>query len=548
MTITPQGNEAVPYSFSFTTGSGPDTAAPQFLGFNPPAGATGVGIDGPFTALFNKQLGVFAILQGISVRDSSGATPQFSVALSADGKGVAIQPQSNGFTAGLQMTIDPTRVLDASGNHGQGVAQTASYSTFLATSLTGPLLQGFFPAAGQMSVPTNVSIRLLFDRVLDAATFPAGIQVTSNGAAVAAKYATFASGWGVAIQPENVLAPNQTYSVTVGAGLLDGAERPAQQAWTFSFTTGAALDTVAPQVSASGPNYGVAAPANVAFGFRGNKPIMPLAALEYTSLAGPGNPAAVASISPDGQTFMLVPSVPLQVGQQYSVGLQDVVDITSAPFITGALNATIGLPSDGTQPAVLAVSPPDGSQGVATSARIQVLMNKAVGIPTSANFVQLSSGGAAVPASVNINGSEIDITQATLLPNTTYTIAVNGITDLEGNVTPASSTQFTTGGAPSSVFARNWFLRRPQMERPASYVNTSITFTFSAPLSPLAAFNGFSVEDALGLYLYPATATLSGATLTITPAHALLANSLIRVFVQINDMWEVTPPRHPSNL
>jgi hypothetical protein len=75
-----------------------------------------------------------------------------------------IEHHSTGFPTAYQITVDPSQIQDPFGNHGQGPIQTASYTTFLATGTSGPVLSGHFPADGESGLPLNVGIRLLFDR------------------------------------------------------------------------------------------------------------------------------------------------------------------------------------------------------------------------------------------------------------------------------------------------------------------------------------------------------------------------------------------------
>ena len=190
-TITPQSTLGDPYSFDFTTGSGPDTSTPQLIGFSPPSGTTGTGTSGPFIALFNKRLSITALQgQAVSVRvPANGISPQPEISLTADGKGLVIEPmpQANGGTywpESYQITVDPTEIQDVSGNPGQGVPQTAMYITFATQETSGAALKSFFPADGASGLPLNVSIRLLFSSVIDSTTAAAGIVLQAGGKSV----------------------------------------------------------------------------------------------------------------------------------------------------------------------------------------------------------------------------------------------------------------------------------------------------------------------------------------------------------------------------
>jgi large repetitive protein len=544
-TVTPDPSVGTPYSFSFTTGSGPDKSPPHLIGFSPASGATGVGIQGPFTALFDKRLLNTSAARGLGVvAASQGGGTQSNVAVTsptADGMGIAIQLPNEGFTTFLQLTVDPTKFQDAFGNPGQGIPQTAHYTTFVATDLSGPSLRAFFPADGDQALPVNVSIRLLFDRPVDLATASSGIVLSSNGNTVPVTFVAFAAGSGVALKPAGLLAPNQIFQVSVSPALLDLTESPAPQSWSFQFRTGANPDGVtaaAVSYAPSGNSSGV--PLNAVFAVRANKRIMPLAAVEYVSLnignGGNRGPAvaATASISPDGQTFTLTPVAPLAPLQGYIADLTDLVDITGSQFLSGA-GFTTGTAEDNIPPAVLAVIPVDGAQGIAATTPIQVLFNDLPGAPQT-DALSLTANGQTVPSKFNLSSSLLTVTPSVpLAANTTYTLAVGGLTNLAGIAFPPLSATFTTDANPAPATSVQLLSTSPLADTQGADVNSQIVFTFDSPLNSLTAFTGFTVSDA-ATGTYPATATVSGANLTITPSHPLLRNSVITARVTTTDV------------
>jgi hypothetical protein len=95
--------------------------------------------------------------------------------------------------------------------------------------------------------------------------------------------------------------------------------------------------------------------------------------------------------------------------------------------------------------------------------------------------------------------------------------------------------QFVTGAAAPSTGSPKLLSTSPQANADGVDVNTAISFTFDAPLSPLAAISGFTVSDSV-FGAYPAAATVADGTLTIKPAHPLLHDSAIRVTVSTTDI------------
>jgi hypothetical protein len=189
-TITPAATMADPYSFDFTTGTGPDTVAPQLAGFDPPSGTSGLGVQGPFTVRFNKRLLSTAVLSAGAVTLKPSFCYGTSLSMTADGKGIIARPQFQGcggypWPQFYQLTVDPSKIQDVSGNAGQGSPQSAQYTTFTATDPNGPTLKGFFPAEGDTGLPLNVSVRLLFSQTMDTSSALGGIVLETNGTAVA---------------------------------------------------------------------------------------------------------------------------------------------------------------------------------------------------------------------------------------------------------------------------------------------------------------------------------------------------------------------------
>jgi large repetitive protein len=534
-TMTPPATIAPPYSFDFTTGAGPDNAGPRLVGFSPPSGTTGVGINGPFIAQFDKPLMGTALFSGAVSIKSGGYGNATGIFPTADWMGIIITPQPVGWATFFQITVDPSKLKDAQGNAGQGVAQTAQYSTFIAASTGGPVLAGFFPADGSSGLPSNVDIRILFDRPIDPTT-TAAITLTVNGSAVPVRYNMFASNAGVELKPQNLLAANAVCQVTIGTGLQDQNGLALSQAHSFQFTSSGNPDLAPAQSLGMSPSYNQVAPLNSVVAFRANKPILPLAALELTRLTGGDNPPVSAAFSADGQTLVLTPQAPLTPGVQYGVSFWDVVDVTGAPFYQSTMSFTPGSQTDTAPPAILTTSIVDGAQGVLLNTQPMLAFSEPVFIPADA--VQLLKNGRPVSISTNSSTPTFLVVQpggyVPFDPSTMYTLALNGVADLAGNPLPPFSMQFTTAASGSSGTPVTLLSSFPAQGDQNVDVNISITLNFSANVSPMAAYSGSGVLDSVE-GVYPCTTTVSGNSVTITPTHPLLPNSTITASISSSD-------------
>ncbi len=545
-TITPVPTEGPPFSFSFTTGAGPDTTAPTLVGFEPPSGTTGVGVEGPFIARFNKRVivpGFNSTAIKISASVYGGTVPS-SASITPDGTGIVIVPNpsypSFFYPGTIQLAIDPTMVTDIYGNAGQGIPQTAHYTTFVPTSLSGPTAVTFFPADGDTAVPTNASVRLLFDRALDTTTLAAGVTLMENGSPVPVHANAFAQNFGVELKAVNLLDAGQTFQVLVGAALLDQFGIGATQNLSFQFTTGTSPDTFAPAVVSASP-VGPVSVSNPIVTVRVNKRIMPLAVVEYSSGAfalnasngGIAIPAPTASLSADGLTLIVTPGVALTAGTYYAMNPVDLVDVTGTSFPLSNVSFTPGTTPLSSPPTVVAASPPDGSQNVSPSVPIQIAFSAPIGSSRIAQPVLLLENGQPVPVSTSLDSTSQTMTvrPAQLDPNAAYTLQLIDIWDVAGNQMAPVSIQFATGAAATNNGNSGALVSStPTTGATGVDVNTTISATFASPLSPLAAVSGFSIVDSANL-AYPAMAVVSGSTITVTPAHALPQNTSITVTV-----------------
>lgn len=390
-TVNPGASVGVPYSFSFTTGGIGDKTSPHLLGVSPPSGTTGVGLNGPFTFQFDKRI-VRSLQpnQGVTVAAWPSRVYSYgsSSTLSADGTALTVTVNvSQSYPTGYVITVDPTQLIDAFGNAGQGAPLTAQYSTFVTTDSSGPHLQASLPANGDTGVPTNVIPRLIFQRTIDTTTAAQGITLLSGGVAQTiafnfGNYSTYPNtGSAFSITPAKLLAPNQTYSIVIGAGLLDPSGFPVQQPQTIQFTTGSGPDLIAPKVLGSPPSVSSAPPNSVVL-IRTNKPIAPIVigrlssvGLGYSQSSGNPVPASV-TLSPDGTLLTMTPQAPLSPGD-YTVSTSEIVDTSGNPFVFPSyVSLNVSGDVDNTPLVLLAVNPPPGASSVPPSTNIRLLFNK----------------------------------------------------------------------------------------------------------------------------------------------------------------------------
>lgn len=550
-TVTPGREVGAPYSFSFTTGGSADKTPPRLLSIDPPSGATGIGLAGPFRLQFDRRI-TRTVQQGQGVTLSAlGAVypVPLSYSLSDDGATLTLRPSvTQNYPAGYVLTVDPTKFVDAFGNTGQGEPVTANYTTFVAIDPSGPHLQASLPADGDTNVPTNVIPRLIFQRSINPDTASKGIELRSGDTVHPISFnstidATIAyAGTALGIVPSKPLVPNQTYTIVINSGLTDFQGFSGSQPRTIRFTTGAGPDLVTPAVLAFSPAT-VTAPPNARILIRTNKPISPLV-LDRLSAGGLAsgdsgeNPApASATLSNDGTLLTLTPLAPLPA-KPLRVRVSELIDTAGAPFYpsgSGGIAFNVTGAEDHEAPVLLAVNPPPGADSVPPSAAIRLRFSEACGTCSFPGVISVLANGNSVPAKLTRDyglNNDFTVGFGGLSPATAYTVSLTGIMDLAGNPMPDYSFSFTT--ASGSVALAYPKLIESSLANGDTGVNPSgpFVFTYDTALNPVSSISTVSLTGPTG-YQFPVRATVSGSSLTITPTAPLPAGTRFRLSCQV---------------
>ena len=169
---------------------------------------------------------------------------------------------------------------------------------------------------------------------------------------------------------------------------------------------------------------------------------------------------------------------------------------------------------DTTSPTVTAVSPPNGSTGVAVNASVEIQLSKTINRQT-VNTTSLTLTPA-VSGSVSLSASGTILTftpSASLATNQAYTISATGFADVDGNlITPFSGT-FTTKTSSAPDTTRGNITMAPASGATSVPTNTVVVFTFSKPFNPVTVGYGGNVS------LYDSTdSTYIGGALTFNNA------------------------------
>ena len=226
------------YVWTFTTGAGPDTTAPQVSSTNPVDMALSVGTNQKIVATFDKGMNSSTINGATFTLMGPGVTPVLgTVTYSTIGDTATFTPSSALATSTVYTATITTGVSDLSGNP---LASNFvwTFTTGLATDTTAPTVTLMNPANGALGVGIDASVNATFDKAMDPSTLnPSTFTVTGPGATVVVGKVSYdVSGMIATFTPVSPLAANITFTATI-AGALDLAGNPlATTSWTF--TTG----------------------------------------------------------------------------------------------------------------------------------------------------------------------------------------------------------------------------------------------------------------------------------------------------------------------
>jgi len=465
--------------------------------------------------------------------DPSGFTASF----------VPQTPYSVGRCISVQLTPG---ILDLTQNPFPGAF--FSFTTGFGPQTQGPQLVSVSPANGATGVPTNTQVVAQFNEPLSVISATTGLEVLQGGTPIAGAIALSNGNTLVTFTPVSSLSPNTVYTIAATAQITDVAENALMNPSNFTFTTGAALDTTTPSVTAVSPASGAGGvPTNSAVQVQFSKQIDPLTVttadfavfLSPTPFVHTPIPGAVA-VSPDGLTATFTPSALLDPSTDYVINATNgIADLEGHALFSFGSSFSTGLGTGTTAPTVVQASPPNGALGVPVNPQVAVVVSAPVSAASvGSSAITLSAGGTPVTGSVSLSSDRTSLTftpSSLLAVSTTYTVKASGFTDQAGNTVSAFTSTFTTG--PSGVANTT----RPTVTAvsPANgasgvAVNTNIMLTFNEALDPATVnvntipifASGFAGELGGSYKLDP-----TGTVVTFAPLSLLPANTTIVVAV-----------------
>jgi len=514
---------APPFTSTFTTNSG--SSSPVVASISPNTGATvptnvQVFIQSP------RRLNPASLTSQNTYFQNGGGHAPAAVKFSPDGLSVSITPQRP-LSAGasyflVSPLVDIVKLF---------VPTNLFFTTSFNTQTQGPAVVSTSPQAGASGIPLNTAPTILFSAPIRASSASAGIQFTSGGNPVSATISVNNAGTLVTITPAALLSPNTAYSISVSSTVADLAGNSLQSPVLAGFTTGTAPDLTAASVIAVNPANDSFAPTNVAIQVLLSKPVDHNSVTATTLALADSNQQNVhgtVQISPNDLVLSFVPQAPLKALTSYSLMIGSLTDLSGVRFQSpGFVAFETNSGPDTTTPSVVSVSPPPGSSGIPSNARVNVRFNKSIDpVTVTAASLRLLMGSTPVPSSLILADNLVILRPLTSLqPSTVYTLQGAGITDVAGNPLGALTSSFTTA---VSAVDDNTFPTlvsvAPADRSTGVAVNTPVQITFNKPIDPTT-----SPAIATSGVILAGTTVVSGPVVTFTPQAPWPGNAQITV-------------------
>ena len=386
------------------------------------------------------------------------------------------------------------------------------------SDVTPPTVSSVVPEHLSTEVPLNSRILATFSEAMNPATITTTSFTLRQGTVTVAATTAY-TGVTATLTPAANLLPDTHYTATITTAAQDLAGNALVVDYVWTFTTGTAVDTTRPTVSAVVPeNLATDAPINTAVTATFSEAMNPLS-ITTATFTLEGDDPVTGTVTYAGVTATFTPDADLTPDTLYTGMITTAVEDLAGNTL--ALNYvwtfTTGAAPDTTAPVVSSVHPANLAINVPFNTAVTATFSEAMNPLTITTASFTLAGLAPVLGTVTYAGTTATFTpNADLLPATVYTATITTFAkDLAGNALAVNYVwTFTTGDAPDttrptviSVVPANLATNVP--------VNSAVTATFSEAMNPLSITTAsFTL---VGTGTVTGTVTYAGTTATFTP-------------------------------
>ncbi len=470
------GNNSLTSSARFTTMTGAgDTTAPGIVDISPLPDSAAAPIGTDIVVTFSEPMRADLLDTDHFHLYANGDPLSAAISRSADQTVVTLDPSSDLPAATrIDLVIDG-RVADLSDNT-LGDVQV-SFTTGLRPDGTRPEVVAVRPANGATGVDAARGATVFFSEPVETVAIEEVIRIAADGVLVAGSYSDDAGsvlGVGaaenvesppaqsIAFVPGQPLAPLAFAELFVSTGLRDIADNTLQNPLHTSWRVAADPAESAPTIAAFAPSCCNAQPTDVEVSIRFSEPINPDTLDDTTVIVSDnshgGALPATRVLDASGTLLRVIPDAPWPIGILLQVSLTTgIADLDGMPlaFLQSIFVETEDR-TDEQGPALVAVSPADGIEGVGVNGEIRLRFDEPVNpLTVDASTVVLEGPDMTpVPCSISLGAADTEVTllpHRPLVADSAHTVRVDLVRDLSGNAVAPTLSSFTTASGPDVV-------------------------------------------------------------------------------------------------
>ncbi|MDJ0835210.1 MAG: Ig-like domain-containing protein [Acidobacteriota bacterium] len=509
-------------TFQFLTGDDIDLTRPSRVSTNPPNNATDIPLSTAVSVFVDEPLDPgsldanFYLYDGF-IHQRVPGTRQ----LSADGRTAWFIPDAP-LAPGRDFDLYYYELRDLAGNQLRNYGRL-DFRTGLHSDLEAPEVVDAGPPAN-FDIPTNALIFLRFSEPVKPETLDVSLETDQP--------VSFSTAWSdgnrvVKLRPIRLLPANTTVSATL-SNIQDISGNALTTPYTLSFSTETGTELNNPRIVQADPrdnSYGV--PVNAKMRVYFDQPVSS-ASVHHNHVylyrgADSKRVQASLSLSADGRAVTLTPNDLLETGTDYIFRVSSLENLAGRGLNNSIYHDfTTALEEDHTSPFITAVNPPDNATGVPLSLKLRFRFNEDISVESlHGNTVLLTpESGSPVTGTLGF-GSNRDLLEFDphhdLLPDTNYSIGIERVTDLAGNLMTPFTAGFTTGGTTDTERPRVTSIS-PVDGADDVPLETPIVITFSEPVDPTLVTPGtirIDLRNDPGLVV--GSFQVSGNVVTFTP-------------------------------
>ncbi len=439
---------------------------------------------------------------------STGTYLTPTLSLSSNGQVITITPPGNLVAGSGYYAIVSHGANIVTNIDGVPVQQyQLNFTAGTSTDTAGPTVVTVAPPNSTINIGTNAAVSVDFSKAVNPVSVTgSSIQLSGGSVTEVPASISFTPDFArTMIVPQAPLPSSTQMAIAINGVTAIGGGAVTSQ--TTHFTTMAGADFVAPAVINSSVLSGQVVGTNASFAMQFNKPIdlgsVDGAAVGVSSFVC-GAPAqlqvpATISWSADQTTVFIVPTGSLNTTTTYYLFSYSLSDLAGNSQQNFCVTFSTGSGTQTTRPAVKQVNPPIGFTGVPINAPVQILCNEPIS-GASLGGVTLKQSGTVVPTTVSLYDGDQGIQLLPLAPlagNTTYTINVTGVVDINGNTQTTFASQSFTTGTGTDFVTPTVVSTTPASGATHVAGNTTVQVVFNEAMDP-ASFdpnNSFSLHD-----------------------------------------------------